>query len=248
MKTKTLLFGAFTLCIGLGLFTACGNNNSNNKSETAEAGANNAKLVMTAPQVKADEAGFINLDACPKTDPHLTVKVNDEFTVATICYDGKEIQTVEEENGLASDEAQVHFLDANSDGMTDIYIGPGLSRTLNSLLVWDEFEQQFQVVQGSSLQNPLVHPGTKSFIDGGSSSYCETDITLNHWKGSMIVAVENLAIVLDPEQYGEIGVEHRYTLTDNDDKVLYSSDDFEGLPEMWKTIVGYYGFDPSEKL
>lgn len=248
MKTKTLLFGALTLCISLGLFTACGNNNSNSKSETAETDANNAKLVMTAPQVKADEAGFINLDACPQTDPHLTVKVNDDFTVATISYDGKEIQTVEEEFGLASEEALVHFLDANSDGMTDIYIGPGLSRTQNSLLVWDEFEQQFQVVQGSSLQNPLVYPGTKSFIDGGSSSYCETDITLNHWKGSLIVAAENLAIVLDPEQYGEIGVEHRYTLTDDNDKVLYSSDDFEGLPEMWKTIVKYYGFNPSEKL
>lgn len=246
MKTKSLL-GAFALCFSLGLFTACGNS-GNNKPTTPEAPETPAKFDMTAPQVKPDESGFIEVGQFPTTHPHLTVKVNDDFTVATICYDGKEIQTVEEEFGLASEEAPVHFLDANSDGMTDIYIGPGLSRTLNSLLVWDEFEQQFQVVQGSSLQNPLVHPGTKSFIDGGSSSYCETDITLNHWKGSMIVADENLAIVLDPEQYGEIGVEHRYTLKDNDDKVLYSSDDFEGLPEMWKTIVGYYGFNTSEKL
>lgn len=228
MKTKTLLLGAFALC--LGLFTACGNN-GNNKPETP------AKLDMTAAQVKPNEAGFIFLDQFLTTDPHLTVKVSEDFTTATIFYDGKEIQTIEDETGLVSDEATVRFLDANFDGQTDIYLGPGFSRTLNALFVWDEFEQQFQVVSGTSLQNPMLHPATESFIEGGSSSYCETDIYLNTWNKSMIMMDENLAIVLDPEQYGEIGVEHRYTLKDADDKVLYSTDEIEALPEMWQTIV-----------
>ena len=240
MKTKSLLFGTLALCIGMGLITAC-DNNSNNKPETPETPE---KLVMTAPQMQADETGFIYLDQFPKTDPHLTVKVSDDFTKAVISYDGKEIQTIEDEFELASDEATVRFLDANFDGMTDIYIGPGMSRTLNSLLVWDEFEQQFQVVEGSSLQNPMLHPSTEGFIDGGSSSYCETDITYNQWNGSKLMADENLAIVLDPEQYGEIGVEHIYTIKDADDKVLYSTDNFKELPEMWQTIIESYGFNP----
>ena len=231
MKTKTLILGAFALC--LGLFTACGNNgnNGNNKPETP------AKLDMTAAQVKPNASGFIFLDQFLTTDPHLTVKVSDDFTTATIFYDGKEIQTIEDETGLVSDEATVRFLDANFDGQTDIYLGPGFSRTLNALFVWDEFEQQFQVVSGTSLQNPMLHPATKSFIEGGSSSYCETDIYLNKWNKSMIMMDENLAIVLDPEAYGAIGVEHRYTLKDADDKVLYSTDEIEALPEMWQTIV-----------
>lgn len=228
MKTKTLLLGAFALC--LGLFTACGNN-GNHKPETP------AKLDMTAAQVKPNELGFIFLDQFLTTDPHLTVKVSEDFTTATIFYDGKEIQTIEDETGLVSDEATVRFLDANFDGQTDIYLGPGFSRTLNALFVWDEFEQQFQVVSGTSLQNPMLHPATESFIEGGSSSYCETDIYLNTWNKSMIMMDENLAIVLDPEQYGEIGVEHRYTLKDADDKVLYSTDEIAALPEMWQTIV-----------
>ena len=237
MKAKSLLLGTLALCIGMGLFTAC----DNNKPETTEAPA---KLVMTAPQMQADETGFIYLDQFPKTDPHLTVKVSDDFTKAVISYDGKEIQTIEDEFELASDEATVRFLDANFDGMTDIYIGPGVSRTINSLFVWDEFEQQFQVVGGSSLQNPMLHPETKSFIDGGSSSYCETDITRNEWMGSMIVMKEGLAIVLDPEQYGELDVKNVYTIKDDDDKVLYSTDNYKELPEMWQAIVGAYGFNP----
>ncbi len=238
MKTKTLLLGAFALCFTLSLFTACGNN-GNNKPETPEAPA---KLDMTATQVNPDESGFIYLDQFLTKDPHLTVKVSDDFTTATICYDGKEIQTIEDELGLVSDEAMVRFLDANFDGLTDIYLGPGLSRTQNALFVWDEFEQQFQVVSGSVLQNPMLHPATESFIDGGSSSYCETDITLSMWKGSMLMMDENLAIVLDPEQYGEIGVEHRFTLTGDNDQVLYSTDEINELPEMWQTIVKSYGF------
>lgn len=238
MKAKSLLLGTLTLCIGMGLFTACDNNNKPETPETSK------KLVMTAPQVEVDETGLIFLDEFPQTDPHLTVKVNDDFTKAVISYDGKEIQTVEDEFGLASEEAPVHFLDANFDGLTDIYIGPGVSRTANSLLVWDEFEQQFQVVKGSSLQNPMLHPETKSFFDGGSSSYCETDVTRNEWMGSLIVMKENLAIVLDPEQYGEIGVENVYTIKDDNDKVLYSTDSFKELPEIWQTIIGSYGFNP----
>lgn len=226
------LFFAFTVCISLGLFTACSNNNS--KPETPKT---DTKLVMTAPQVEANEEGFILLDMCSQTDPHLTVKFNDDITVATIYYDGKEIQTIEYDFGMAPEEVPVHFLDANFDGMTDIYIGIGLSRTLNSLLVWDEFEQQFQIVEGSSLQNPMLHPSTESFIEGGSSSYCETDFVLSQWDGSEIVADKYLSIVLDPEQYGELGVEHCYTMTDDNGKVLYSTDNIEELPEMWQAII-----------
>lgn len=230
---KKTSFFLIVLTFGLGLFSAC-----NNQPQAPVAPA---KLDMKAPQVEADESGFIFLEEFPQTDPHLTVKVSDDFTTATICYDGKEIQNVEEEYGLASDEATVHFLDANFDGMTDIYIGPGLSRTANALLVWDEIEQQFRLIQGSSLQNPMLHPETKSFIEGGSSSYCETDIARNEWDGIEILRKEHLAIVLDPEQYGEIDVEHRYTIIDDDDKVLYSTDELESLPEMWQTIISTYG-------
>lgn len=238
MKTKSLFLGTLTLCICFGLFTACGNNQPKNEQPETP-----AKLDMTAPQVEADESGFLFLDQFPQTDPHLAVVVSEDFTTATISYDGKVIQTVVDDLELASEEAPVHFLDANFDGMTDIYIGLGLSRTANSLLVWDEFEQQFQVVQGSALQNPMLYPKTKSFFDGGSSSYCETDITRSEWNGSMIVMKEELAIVLDPEQYGEIGVERRFTVKDDDDKVLCSTDEIEQLPEIWQTIIATYGFE-----
>ena len=241
MKTKTLLFGAFALCFSLGLFTACGNSGNNNPT-TPEAPETHVKFDMTAPQVKPDESGFIEVGQFPTTHPHLTVKVSDDFTTATIFYDGKEIQTVEDEYGLVVDEPTVCFIDVNFDGQTDIYIRSDMSHTPRALLVWDEFEQQFQVIKDPSLQDPMLHPATKSFIDGGSGFSCEAEITLSKWKGNMILAEESLTIIGDPEYYSDFRVEHRFTLMDADDKVKCSTEEREALPEMWQTIVKYYGY------
>ena len=241
MKTKTLLFGAFTLCISLGLFTACGNSR-NNKPTTPEAHETPAKFDMTAPQMKPDELGFIWLDDFPTTHPHLTVKVYDDYTTATIFYDGKEIQTVEDEDGLVADEPTICFNDANFDGQTDIFIGSNMSHTRRTLLVWDEFEQQFQVAEGSFFQNPMLHPATKSFIDIFVGFAFKADITLSKWKGNMILEEESLSVVEDPDYYSDFRVEHRFTLMDADDKVKCSSEEREALPEMWQTIVKHYGY------
>ena len=236
MKTKSFLLGTLTLCIGLGLFTACDNNQKkNNPSETPKTPT---KLEMKAPQVEANESGFIFLEQFPETDPHLTVKVSDDFNTATIMYDGKEIQTVNEELGLASDEATVRFLDANFDGLTDIYIGPGQSRTANSLLVWNEKEQQFKNVVGSTLQNPMLDPATKSFIQGGSNSASEFCISRGLFKNDKLVMEELLSIVTDPDS----DVEHTYTLTNPEGKILYTMETADGMPEIWQKIVSTYGF------
>ncbi len=237
MKTKSLVLGTFALCIGMGLFTACDNTN-NNKPETP---TTPEKLVMTAPQVAANESGFIFLENFPETDPHLTVKVSEDFTTATISYDGKEIQTVTSDE-LASDTALVRFLDANFDGLTDIYIGLGTPRTANSLLVWNEKDQKFVSVEGTSLQNPMLEPETKSFIEGGSNSAVEYYISRSLFNGDKMEMQEQLSVIMAPEEYANNNVEHKYTLSDPEGKVLCSTETADGLPEIWRKIVTVFDY------
>lgn len=237
MKTKSLVLGTFALCIGMGLFTACDNTN-NNKPETP---TTPEKLVMTAPQVAANESGFIFLEDFPETDPHLTVKVSEDFTTATISYDGKEIQTVTSDE-LASDTALVRFLDANFDGLTDIYIGPGVPRTANSLLVWNENEQKFISIEGTSLQNAMLEPETKSFIEGGSNSAVEYYISRSLFNGDKMEMQEQLSVIMAPEEYANNNVEHKYTLSDPEGKVLCSTETADGLPEIWQKIVTVFDY------
>ena len=231
MKTKSLLLAALTLCIGLGLFTACGNNQPKNEQPEAP----------VVPETPAEQELVFEF---AETDPHLTVNVSEDFTTATIYRDGKEFQTINEEFGLASDEALVRFLDANFDGHTDIYIGPGMSRTSNSLLVWNDKEQQFVNVQsGTALQNPVLDPATKSFVDGGSNSASEFIICRSTFDGDNLIMQEMLTIITPPEEYENNNVEHRFTLKDKDDKVLCSTETREDLPKNWQKYAQDFGFE-----
>lgn len=238
MKTKSLFIGALTLCISLGLFTACGNNQPKNEQPEAP-----AKLDMTAPQVEANMDGLIYLEDCPMSNPRLAVTVSEDFTTAKIMYDGKEIQTVkDEEYELASEAAPIHFLDANFDGYTDIFIGTGQSRTANTLLVWNEKNQKFESVDGSALQGVMLEPATKSFVMGGSNSASEFYVTRSLWNGNKLDIREQLSIVTNPEEYANNNVDHMYTVKSSDDNVLCSSETIDGLPEIWQNYVKAYGF------
>ena len=238
MKNISLLLCSVALLIGAGLFTACHN--------TPKAPEAPAKLDMTAPQVEADENGLVWLGSCPDTDPHLAVKISDDFTTATIFYDGKEIQTVTDEDGLATDDAPVHFLDANFDGLTDIFIGMGESRTYSTLLLWDPEKQQF-VRTGTlgtpSLQGFMLHPYSKSVVEGGSNSFCEFAVTRSLWEGNKLQPQDDLIIIYGAENYAMNGVQHKFTLKDPEGQALYSTETVEDLPELWTAIARVYLFD-----
>jgi len=241
MKTKSLWHGALALCISLGLFTACNNQPKNEKPETPEAPA---KMEMKAPQATANEDGFIFLQDYPTTDSRLAVTVSEDFSTANVNYNGKEIQEIVDEYGLASDEATVHFIDANFDGLTDLYFGPGASRTANTLYVWNDKEQEFVKAQNSTaLQNPILDPTSKSFFDGGSNSFCELSVSRSTFDGCNMARQEDLTIITAPEEYTNNNVEHKYTLKDINEKVLCSTETVDGLPELWQKVVKAYGYD-----
>lgn len=171
------------------------------------------------------------------------MEVSPDFLEAVISLDGKVIQTFVDEDGLISmgdDEAPVHFLDANFDGYTDIFIGVGESRTYSTLLLWNAEEKQFHRVGslGSpDLQGFMLYPAEKKVIEGGSGSYCSFYITQSHWNGEELVRDEQLVIISDETQYYQYDVKNKFTVQDGDEKVLISTENKESLPELWQAVI-----------
>ena len=79
MKKTSLLIGAFTICMSLGLFAACNH-----------------------PQQKTEETKLVSLKTFPTTDAHLSVNVSEDRSQAVISRDGQVIQTI-------TDEARTYY-------------------------------------------------------------------------------------------------------------------------------------------
>ena len=243
------------LFLGTAIFTACRNTSkleANKKDTTTANDSTSEKTSLTDKNLdqpsQTGMVAMIPLGQFPTTDPHLSVALSNDQRQADIKFDGKVIQTiVDKEDGLVSacDDYLVHYLDANFDGHTDIFIGMGESRTYSTLLIWDADSQQFLRIGklgDPSLQGFMLDTKNKSILEGGSNSYCEFAISRSLWEGNVLVTKEDLTIITDPGQYGISGFEHRYTLRDAEEKVLCSTESCESLPKMWQIIVKEYGY------
>ena len=252
---NTFLFFAFSLTISVNLLTACGkgansvkeqSSASENDTEATTGTGQTAKESMKAPDINPDASGLIRLSQCPTTYDKMEVAVSEDNTTVTITYDGQQLQTLSDpDDGFTAtgEDNVIHFMDANFDGYVDIFIGPGESRTYSTLLIWDATAKQFKRV-GSlgdpSFQNVMLYPSNQFVFEGGSSSWCSDYFTRSIWEEGKLKTMEELVIVSDAEQYGEYEVENKYTLRDNQQKVILSTDDMSMLPDPWTSVVEKY--------
>lgn len=203
-------------------------------------------IYMKAPHIETDGEGLIVLEQCPTKDAHLTVKLSEDNTKAEIFYDGSLIQTIgggDDALVAAGGDIPVYFMDANFDGLTDIFIGPGASRTYSTLLVWNPAKEEFVRV-GSlgepSLQGFTLEPATESAFEGGSGSYCMFVATRSKWDSGQLKPVESMTIITDPTQYEANQVSNKYTIRDDQDNVKQSTDISSELPKSWQNVVKIY--------
>ena len=236
---------AMLMLITSGILTSCKNQSAPPSIDLpkGEEGKFNA---MKAPEIDADDNGIISLSECPTENERIKVVVSEEKDTVIISVDGKEIQTLTDEDErfvAADDDTPVYFLDANFDGWVDIFIGPGVSRTYSSLLLWNPTDNKFERVGslGSpTLQNFMMCPSDKSVYEGGSSSWCSYYFERKTWKDNNLEKQEAVTVVLDANEYGSNGVENKYTLKDANEKLIVSTDDATELPGLWNILVGEF--------
>ena len=239
-----------------GTLSAC-NQQATNSDTTTDSIAPTDSIVaaqpaadpMAAPAIAPNDLGFITLNLCPTTHEHLRVEVNDDATSATIFRDGQQLQTVSGNDGepLVANDGQkpdVRFLDANFDGLTDIFIGPGEPRTYSTLLVWNAQAGQFTRVGTLGepmLQGFMLHPATKTVVQGGSASAFAFICTASKWEGNTLNDTEELIIVNAPEQYEEYEVNAPYTLREpTGGPVISTAQRASALPQLWPNVLKVY--------
>ncbi len=208
-----------------------------------------AQREISNPVCQPNSYGLITLEECPEQHQQLTVKLSEERDKITIYYNGQVMQelTTDDEftSPIAEGECPVYFLDANFDGKCDIFVGPGLSRTYSTLLLWNSQTGKFEPLtdcDGAALQNIALDPVNKRVFDGGSSSYCEEDGDMMVWNGNKLEIVETLVIISDPTQYRANGVKYMFTVKNKKTGRLVKATNYkQNLPTRWRNYVSSMG-------
>lgn len=199
-------------------------------------------------ETMAPPANPMALNDCPQTDSQLRVELSrkDDLQKAVIYRDGKIIQTFNDE--LFTDwydqapESFIHYVDANFDGLTDIFLGPGHSRTYSSLLIWNPKTEKFErygSLGEPSLQNPIFAPAEKAIYTSGSNSAWEYIFTKDVWKDVRLQTVQTVTYYDNPREYESMNGTSvkKYNLYGANEKLIKATEDIKQLPSDWQAII-----------
>ena len=200
---------------------------------------------------QAQPAKPFALKACPQTDAQLRVALSrdaDMNQVAVIYRNGDIVQTFNEEEPLFTDwydqkpETFIHYVDANFDGHTDIFLGLGQSRTYSTLLLWNPKTQLFERYGNlgePSLQNPVFAPSENAIYSSGSNSAWEYVYTKDVWDEETLIGAEVLYYYDNPAEYNGMNGTNvkKYNLYGTGEQLLKATDDIKQLSKGWQQII-----------
>lgn len=239
------------------MLTACNGASNAGNTDTDSIAADSAALAappadpMTAPSIQPNEDGLITLAMCPTKNDYLRVEVNADKTEVNIFQGNKLFQVIADEDPFTTDGGEttaVHFMDANFDGYTDIFIGEGAPRNYSTLFLWNQENKEFNrtgPLGEPMLQGFMLHVPTKSVIEGGSASAFAYLITRSTWSAEKLRPTEELVVVNGGEEfYEEYEVSAPYTLREPESgKVISSAQRASALPQFWSSVLQAYEID-----
>lgn len=250
-KTYLFLLAGALICACTNKPNESAQTSDNASTEVAEDVKKDSVTAEPTETVEAETpaAKPMLLSACPTKDKHISVKLSkeaDDKQKAEISIDGKVIQTITDE--LFTDwydqkpETFIHFVDADFDGNTDIFLGAGESRTYSTILLWKADKQRFErygELGSPSLQNPVFSAADKAIYNGGSNSAWEQEYTKDVWKNGQLKTIEKLLYYENVKEYNGMNGESKkvYNLYDAAEKLVKASDNLKNMPEEWQNFL-----------
>lgn len=197
-------------------------------------------------------AEFMSLSDCPAEYGDYSAKVIVEdyaLVEVKVYFNGSLLQVLrpekdEETLAMPIDPADnlIHFPDANNDGYRDIYVGPGGSRTFNTLFLWNPQSNRFERCKTEdNLQNILFCPQEDCIYVGGSNSAWEFSVTRSEWKGNELRQTATLDITQNLADYNrqadpKYKKTHSYVLTEKNGSVTKTNNPTK-LPVRWQRAM-----------
>mgnify|MGYP007070236882 CR=1 FL=1 len=238
-ETKSLLLAAM-------LLLACSAQSRQSQTATQDGQTDQAETVAQQPPAKP-----VALKNCPKTDRQLRVALSrdaDMNQVAVIYRNGDIVQSLNDEEPLFTDwydqpaETFIHYVDANFDGHTDIFLGLGQSRTYSTLLLWNPKTQLFERYGNlgePSLQNPVFAPAEKAIYSSGSNSAFEYVYTRDVWDEETLIETEVLYYYANPAEYNGMNGTNvkKYNIYGPGEQLVKATNDIKQLPKGWQQII-----------
>ncbi|MBR5686438.1 MAG: hypothetical protein IKX36_00590 [Prevotella sp.] len=243
-KTYLFLLAGALICACTNKPNEAAQTSENATTEVAENDQKDATDTTAAESKEVAEAAPVAkpmpLADCPGKDKHISVKLSklDDGQKAEISLDGKVIQTITDE--LFTDwydqqpDEFIHFVDADFDGNTDIFLGAGESRTYSTILLWKPDKKCFErygSLGEPSLQNPVFSAADKAIYNGGSNSASEEEFTKDVWKNGQLKTAETLFCYTNETSKKE------YKLYDAAKKLVKASNNLKDMPEEWQNIL-----------
>ncbi len=221
------------------------------KAGTTEAVETSTEAEIAEPTKTMKESYPWKLSQCAQKDSHINVVLSkdDEGQQKAVIYiDGKQTQAFAGEEELFTDwydqpaETMIHFVDANFDGHTDIFLGPGESRTYSTILLWNPERNKFERIGKlgePSLQNPVFSPHEAAIYLSGSNSAWEYSFSKMEWKGNELVETDNLFYYSIPQEQTKITGKKcsMFEKKDKNGKTIKAYKSKKELPKYWRQIV-----------
>lgn len=202
-------------------------------------------------KIAPGKAKLVLLADCPQKDKRIRVVLSKDADMnqkAKIYIDGKLLQTIADEEPLFTDwydqkpETFIHFVDADFDGNTDIFLGLGESRTYSTILLWKPGKNRFErygELGDPSLQHPVFSAAEKAIYNGGANSAWEQSYSKDVWKNGKLKTVESLLYYDNVREYNSMNGESKkvYNLYDAAGKLIKASNDLAAMPKEWQNFL-----------
>lgn len=209
------------------------------------------------------QEGFYSLEEYSQKPDNISVALSETTDQQTIkiTKDGQELQVLKAkiENDpfwyLYDDKRNysrlIHFIDANFDGYTDIYIGEGEFKSVNSLFLWNSNKGLFERYEQCVFQCPIFSPSEKAIYSYGGNAYV-SEYFKDVWKDGELETQEIVSFFSNNETidiesyYAEYGERRRkeygfYECVINGDvenrRLIMETDNTNELPNNWPELM-----------
>ena len=209
---------------------------STKAAQTVKLPANINELMKFADKYSNRGSRFVYLADCPTSNAYVkTVATENEDHVDVKIYINKQYFQRFKFEMTVPNEIEIHYLDANFDGYTDIFVGKDQLYTNSGVYLWNPDSKRFEEADFRFIDEFILDPANKlcyffynDMVSDNYYKYC--------WEGRKMKCIEFVIVDFDNEDEYLVGTGDPYSDRDTI-TIKYKTTDKNQLPQWWKDFM-----------